>query len=90
LRRAVTGRLVASVVVRDCLLLLRRRRGFVGEGGSRGGRRRHEARDCVNEAVRGGGCHGGADEDVSGALSSSKQVDADDSEAVAESSDNNQ
>jgi len=61
-RRAVTGRLVVSVVVRD--RLLRRRRGFVGESGPCGGRWWHEARDHVNEAVRGGGCHDGADEDV--------------------------
>ena len=82
----MTGRFVASVVVRD--RLLRGRRGFVGEGGPRGGRWWHEARDCVNEAVRGGGCHGEADEDVGGALACGEQVNADDGEAVAESSDN--
>jgi len=85
--RAMTGRLVAAVVVRDGLL--GRWGGVVGEGGPCGGRWRHKARDCVNDAVRGGGGHGGADEDVSGALAGGKQVDADDSKAVAEGSDNN-
>jgi len=57
--RVVTGRLVAAVVVRDGLL--GRWVFFVGEGGPCGGRWRHKARDCVNDAVRGGGGHGGAD-----------------------------
>jgi len=82
----VTGRFVASVVVRD--RLLRGRRGLVGEGGPCGGRWWHEARDHVNEAVRGGGRHGWADEDVCGALACGEQVNADDGKAVAESSEN--
>ena len=80
----MASRLVAAVVVRDGLL-----GGWwsvEGGAGSRGGWGCHKARDSIDDAVRGGGGHGRADEDVSGALASGKQVDADDSEAVAESS----
>jgi len=80
----MAGRLVAAVVVRDGLL---GGGGSVeGRAGSRGGRGCHKARDSINDAVRGGGGHDRADEDVSGALASGKQVDADDGEAIAESS----
>jgi len=72
----MAGRLVAAVVVRDGLL--GGWGGVKGGGGSRGGRGCHKARDSINDAVRGGGGHGRADEDVSGALASGKQVDADD------------
>jgi len=85
--RAMAGRLVAAVVVRDGLL-----GGWwsvEGGAGSRGGWGCHKARDSIDDAVRGGGGHGRADEDVSGALASGKQVDADDGEAIAESSNDN-
>jgi len=85
--RAMAGRLVAAVVVRDGLL------GWwwsvEGGAGSRGGRGCHKARGGIDDAVRGGGGHGRADEDVGGALASGKQVNADDGEAIAESSNDN-
>jgi len=60
-RRAMTGRLVAAVVVRDGLL--GGWGGVEGGGGPRGGRGRHKASNSVNDAVRGSGGYGRADDE---------------------------